>query len=193
MSICFATNNLNKLAEVREAVQSKLTIVSLNEINCFEELPESRDTLEGNSLQKAEYIHSNFRIPCFADDSGLEVEALGNQPGVFSARYAGDHRSDEDNMNLLLENLKGHSNRKARFRTIVTLIGLGPTQIFEGAVEGTILHKKIGDRGFGYDPIFQPDGFFISFAQMSIEEKNAISHRAIAVKKLLDFLNHQSR
>ena len=192
MRLCFATNNKHKLQEVVQAVNKRFTIVSLADLNCFEELPETRDTLEGNSLQKAEYVFNRYRVPCFADDSGLEVEALHRAPGVYSARYAGEHKSDEDNISLLLQNLNGATNRKARFRTVITLIGLQRIQSFEGSIEGAILSERKGSQGFGYDPVFQPSGFERSFAEMSIEEKNRISHRAIAVRKLIDFLNSYS-
>jgi XTP/dITP diphosphohydrolase len=188
MKLCFATNNKHKLTEVRHAVHSKISIVSLEDINCLEELPETRDTLEGNSLQKAEYVYSNFQIPCFADDSGLEVEALNYEPGVFSARYAGNHRNDSDNISLVLKKLEGSNNRNARFRTVISLIGLGEIKYFEGIVNGKILLSPRGSAGFGYDPIFQPGGYTRSFAEMTITEKNSMSHRALAVQKLLAFL-----
>jgi XTP/dITP diphosphohydrolase len=189
MRLCFATNNKHKLQEVAQAVDKRFSIVSLADLNCFEELPETKDTLEGNSFQKAEYIFNQYHIPCFADDSGLEVEALHQAPGVYSARYAGDHRSDNDNIDLLLKNLYGIDNRRARFRTIITLLGLGGIHSFEGVVQGIILTTRKGYQGFGYDPIFQPEGHNRSFAEMDIQEKNKISHRAIAIRKLIDFLN----
>jgi XTP/dITP diphosphohydrolase len=189
MNLCFATNNKHKLEEVAQAVNKKFNILSLADLNCSEELPETRDTLAGNSLQKAEYIFNQYRVPCFADDSGLEVEALHQAPGVYSARYAGTHKNDSDNINLLLRNLEGVINRKARFRTVITLIGLGETQFFEGLIEGTILKERKGSAGFGYDPVFQPSDHVRSFAEMDISEKNKISHRAIAVQKLLFYLN----
>jgi len=192
MMLCFATNNHHKLEEVRHIVGPDHKIVSLAEINCFEELPETRDTLEGNSLQKAEYVFNKFNIPCFADDTGLEVEILNGAPGVFSARYAGDHRSSLDNIDLLLRNLSDTLNRKARFRTIVTLIGIDDKPVFfEGIIQGEIIKEKKGATGFGYDPVFVPEGFTKTFAEMSMDEKNALSHRAIAVKKLGAYLkNH---
>jgi XTP/dITP diphosphohydrolase len=188
MKLCFATNNLHKLEEVKHAVGNRLEIVSLQQINCNEELPETRDTLEGNSLQKAEYVYQHFNVPCFADDTGLEVESLHGAPGVYSARYAGDHKNNEDNINLLLHNLNNKDNRKARFRTIVTLIGLGQVQIFEGIINGKIISERKGNKGFGYDPVFVPEGYTQTLAEMSLEEKNKISHRAIAVQKLIAFL-----
>lgn len=189
MRLCFATNNKHKIEEVAFAIKNKITILSLSDIGCFEELPETRDTLEGNSLQKAEYVFSHFSIPCFADDTGLEVEALQNAPGVYSARYAGSQRNSNDNMELLLQNLRGISNRKAQFRTIITLIGLDKIYAFEGVVKGTISTERKGSGGFGYDPVFIPEGHNRSFGEMSLEEKNHLSHRAIAVQKLVSFLS----
>jgi XTP/dITP diphosphohydrolase len=189
MQLCFATNNKHKLEEVAFAIQNKFTIVSPHDIGCFEELPETRDTLEGNSLQKAEYIFDNFKIPCFADDTGLEVPSLNNAPGVYSARYAGDHKNSEDNIDLLLKNLSGINNRQAQFRTIITLLGFDKPYTFEGVVQGTILHERRGSGGFGYDSVFAPIGMQRSFAEMSLQEKNQFSHRAIAVGKLIAFLN----
>jgi XTP/dITP diphosphohydrolase len=189
MRLCFATNNKHKIEEVAFAIRNKITILSLSDIGCFEELPETRDTLEGNSLQKAQYVFTNFSIPCFADDTGLEVEALKNAPGVYSARYAGSQRNPDDNIDLLLKNLTGIANRKAQFRTIITLIGLDKIYTFEGIVKGTISAERKGSAGFGYDPIFIPEGHSKSFGEMSLEEKNQMSHRAIAVKKLVTFLS----
>lgn len=189
MKICFATNNKDKLAEVRHIINENIQILSLKEINCYEELPETRDTLEGNSLQKAEYIFEKYNIPCFADDTGLEVEALGGAPGVYSARYAGEHKSSEDNIDLLLENLKGNSNRRAHFRTVIALIDVkNPPVFFEGAIAGNIVLERRGSSGFGYDPVFMPQGYTRTFGEMDINEKNKLSHRAIAVKKLEDYL-----
>jgi XTP/dITP diphosphohydrolase len=192
MRLCFATNNSHKLEEVAFAIKNKIEIQSLADIGCFEELPETRDTLEGNSLQKAEYVFQHFRVPCFADDSGLEVEALNNAPGVYSARYAGSHRNSEDNIDLLLKNLSGISNRNAQFRTVITLIGLDKIYTFEGIVKGKISLERRGSKGFGYDPIFIPDGHDQSFGEMSLEQKNNLSHRAIAIQKLVSFLSEYS-
>jgi XTP/dITP diphosphohydrolase len=187
--ICFATNNQHKLFEVKHAVPKEIEILSLENIQCFEELPETSDTLEGNSLQKARYVLEHYKIPCFADDTGLEVEALNGAPGVYSARYAGPQRSSDDNIDLLLSRLKNAGNRKARFRTVITLVGLDTSPVvFEGIIEGMIATEPRGTSGFGYDPIFQPDGKQLTFAEMNIEEKNSLSHRAIAVRKLSDFL-----
>ncbi len=189
--ICFATNNKNKIAEVSQMLQGKYELVSLEEIGCTEELPEEQDTMEGNSRQKAQYVWQNYNISCFADDSGLEVEALGGAPGVYSARYAGPQRSDSDNIELVLQNLEGKSNRNARFRTSITLILNGQEHQFEGTVNGSITQGWKGNKGFGYDPIFTPAGHSKTFAEMSSEEKNSISHRGIAVRKLVDFLKTQ--
>jgi XTP/dITP diphosphohydrolase len=189
MKLCFATNNKHKLEEVKPVVEHHFEIVSLAEIHCYEELPETRDTLEGNSLQKAEYVQQQYHIPCFADDTGLEVEALNGAPGVYSARYAGPQRSNEDNIALLLKNLVNSPKRRARFRTVITLAGLTPQPVFfEGIVEGSILTEPRGSAGFGYDPVFQPDGHTRTFAEMTLPEKNHLSHRAIAVRKLSDYL-----
>ena len=188
IKLCFATNNSHKLEEVRHAIKH-FQIVSLEEINCFEELPETRDTLEGNSLQKAEYVFDKYKVPCFADDTGLEVEALNNAPGVYSARYAGPQRNADDNISLLLKNLQGTSSRKARFRTVISLVGLQASPVlFEGIVSGSITLNRRGTSGFGYDPVFLPQGYATTFAEMSMDEKNELSHRARAVKKLEAYL-----
>ncbi len=188
MTLCFATNNTHKLEEVRHAVKD-FKILSLEEIDCFEELPETRDTLEGNSIQKAEYVFERFHGPCFADDTGLEVDALNGAPGVYSARYAGPQRNSEDNIDLLLENLRDIEHPKGRFRTIISLVGLEPQPVlFEGAIPGIIIKEKRGSLGFGYDPVFLPDGYSKTFAEMTLSEKNELSHRAIAVQKLQLYL-----
>jgi XTP/dITP diphosphohydrolase len=186
--LCFATNNQHKIQEVRAHLGSDFQLVGLKEIGCTDELPEEQPTLEGNSFQKAEYVYKNFGVSCFADDTGLEVEALQGAPGVYSARYAGEQRRAEDNMQLLLKNLADSQNRKARFRTVITLITPEFTRQFEGIVNGQIIHEHKGSGGFGYDPIFLPDGYNKTLAEMSMEEKNAISHRARAVNKLIEFL-----
>jgi XTP/dITP diphosphohydrolase len=191
MKLCFATNNKHKLEEARDIAGKDFEIVSLTEINCFEELSETRLTLEGNSLQKAEFVFHHYHIPCFADDTGLEVESLNGEPGVFSARYAGDHKSSDDNINLLLKNLHSKSNRKARFRTVITLLGLEDNPVFfEGIVEGRITTEPKGTSGFGYDPVFVPRGYLKTYAEMSLPEKSMLSHRAIAVKKLKHYLKN---
>jgi XTP/dITP diphosphohydrolase len=190
MNICFATNNLHKLEEVRNKVAPlSINISSLADIGCAEELPETQDNIPGNSLQKAMYVFSNYHIPCFADDTGLEVSALNGEPGVYSARYAGPQRNSTDNINLLLKNLEGVSNRAARFRTVITLAGLtSQPVVFEGIVEGEIGLSPRGASGFGYDPVFAPTGQALTFAEMSMNEKNELSHRAIAVSHLVTFL-----
>lgn len=186
--ICFATNNPNKLKEISQQLEGKFKVLGLKDIGCTEEIPEEQPTLEGNSQQKAAYIWDKYKVNCFADDTGLEVEALGGAPGVYSARYAGPQRNSEDNMALVLDNLKDKENRKAEFKTIITLVIDGVYEQFEGKVEGHITHTKTGEEGFGYDPIFQPLGYDKTFAQMSTSEKNEISHRGRAVKKLISFL-----
>jgi XTP/dITP diphosphohydrolase len=186
--LCFATNNRHKIEEVRAHLGPDFPLSGLEEIGCKEELPEEQPTLEGNSFQKAEYVYKNFGISCFADDTGLEVAELQGAPGVYSARYAGDQRSAEANMQLLLKNLAGSENRKARFRTVITLITPEFARQFEGIVTGQIINEYKGSGGFGYDPIFLPDGYSKTLAEMSMEEKNAISHRARAVTKLVEFL-----
>ncbi|MCB0491825.1 MAG: non-canonical purine NTP diphosphatase [Cyclobacteriaceae bacterium] len=188
MELCFATNNQHKLDEVSQLLGDSFKVVSLEAIGCTEELPEEQDTLEGNSLQKAKYVSDKFNISCFADDTGLEVEALDGAPGVYSARYAGEQRSSEDNMNLLLEKLVNQTNRKARFRTVITLILDNQTYQFEGIANGEILESKRGEKGFGYDPLFLPEGMNKSMAELTSTEKNAISHRGEAVRKLVAFL-----
>ena len=192
MKLCFATNNNNKIAEVSKLLGLGFELVSLQAIDCHEELREDQSTLEGNAEQKAAYIFDHYQINCFADDTGLEVEALNSEPGVFSARYAGPQRSDEDNMRLLLQRLKASPNRKARFRTVICAFINDKKHFFEGIVEGEIAESYQGDKGFGYDPIFVPNGYSHTFAQMSLDEKNMISHRSIAIKKLVDFLKTNS-
>ncbi len=189
MKLCFATNNKGKLQEIKALLSGKFDIVSLQEIGCHEELPETKETIEGNSLQKAEYVWQNYQVSCFADDTGLEVASLNGAPGVYSAMYAGPDCIAENNMDLLLKNLQNKKDRKALFRTCITLILNGEIHQFEGNVKGEILPVRQGVKGFGYDPIFKPEGFEKSFAEMTIEEKNKISHRARAVKLLVEYLN----
>lgn len=195
MTICFATNNLHKLEEVRHKVASlSININSLSDIGCAEELPETQDTIPGNSLQKAIYVFSHYGIPCFADDTGLEVDALNGAPGVYSARYAGPQRNSADNIELLLSKLKDHGDRSAQFRTVITLVGLSPEPVvFEGVVRGVIGTTLRGSSGFGYDPVFIPDGHARTFAELSLSEKNQLSHRAIAVSKLIAFLSQNHK
>ena len=188
MKLVFATNNPNKLAEIRMLVPSSIEILSLKDINCNEELPENSDTLEDNAAQKAYFVFDNYGYNCFADDTGLEIEALDGRPGVHSARYAGDDCVAEDNMQKVLGEMQGEDKRDACFRTIISLVIDGKEFQFEGQVDGQIIPEKWGDKGFGYDPIFLPDGFKESFAQMSVQRKNEISHRGLAVKQLIEFL-----
>lgn len=187
--LVFATNNLHKLQEVKPLLANKFNLLSLTDIGFTEEIPEDFDTLELNASQKAWHIYNRFGIDCFADDTGLEVDALNGAPGVYSARYAGEHKNPQDNIVKLLAELNGVGNRKARFRTVISLVIGGNETLFEGVVEGVILTEKHGEAGFGYDPIFMPDGYNVSFAQMELDAKNAISHRGRAVSKLVSFLN----
>ncbi len=189
MKLVFATNNKHKLDEVRKiTARQNIEIVSLEDINCFDDIPETADTLEGNALQKAKYVKDKFGMDCFADDTGLEVEALNNAPGVYSARYAGLNHDSEANMQKLLHELDGKENRKARFRTVISLILNGEIHTFEGIVNGSISTSKHGENGFGYDPIFIPEGYDQTFAELGNDIKNTISHRAKAVEKLDEFL-----
>lgn len=188
MKLVFATNNRHKLDEVRAIVGDRVEVLSLNDIGCYDDIPETADTLQGNALIKARYIHEKFGVDCFADDTGLEVEALDGAPGVYSARYAGEECDSEANMQKLLQNLKGKSNRNAQFRTVIALIIKGEEKLFNGIVKGTITEEKRGDSGFGYDPVFVPEGFSESFAQMSGDMKNSISHRYRATRELSNYL-----
>lgn len=188
MKLVFATNNRHKLDEVRAIVGDKVEVLSLNDIGCHDDIPETADTLQGNALIKARYIHEKFGVDCFADDTGLEVEALDGAPGVYSARYAGEECDSEANMQKLLQNLTGKSNRNAQFRTVIALIIKGEEKLFNGIVKGTITEEKRGDSGFGYDPVFVPEGFSESFAQMSGDMKNSISHRYRATLELSNYL-----
>lgn len=188
MKICFATNNAKKIQEVKAALSDDFEIVSLDAIGCREELPETGDTLDHNAFQKARYVKEKFGVDCFADDTGLEVDALNGAPGVYSGRFAGEPRSDERNINLLLEKMEGKENRTARFRTVIALLLNGKEYRFEGVAEGEIIQQRSGVGGFGYDPVFKPIGYDRTFAELSLEEKNAISHRGKAVQALIDFL-----
>ncbi len=184
----FATNNLHKLEEVQQMLNNQFTLVSLKDMGCVEDIPENEPTIEGNALFKARYIYQKYGKDCFADDSGLEVEVLNNAPGVRSARYAGESKDSQENMNLLLENLKGKKNRKARFRTVIACVIDGQEFVFEGIINGEIKEQGFGKNGFGYDPIFCPEGYAQTFAELPSEVKNQISHRALAVQKFLLFL-----
>jgi XTP/dITP diphosphohydrolase len=192
MKIVFATNNPHKLSEIRDILGTQFEVLSLNDIDCHIDIPETSDTLEGNALLKALYIYEHYHISCFADDTGLEVDALNGEPGVFSARYAGEEHDSEANMRKLLLKLGNNNNRRARFRTVIALLleenGKWREEIFDGIVEGHIAREKKGSEGFGYDPIFVPDGYDLSFAELGMDVKNSISHRARAVRKLADFL-----
>ncbi|MBC6606426.1 non-canonical purine NTP diphosphatase [Hymenobacter sp. BT188] len=189
MRICFATNNEHKLSEVRALLPSTIELVSLQDIGCLEELPETQDTLSGNARQKAEYVWQHYQTSCFADDTGLEVDALGGAPGVYSARYAGPQRNAADNMAKLLQDLPPTADRSARFRTVIALVlPNGEWQEFNGVVEGRIVEEARGQAGFGYDPIFEPAGHHQTFAEMTPEQKNSLSHRGRAVGQLITFL-----
>jgi XTP/dITP diphosphohydrolase len=187
-SLVFATNNRHKLEEVSSILSGRFHLVSLTGINCHEDIPETSDTIEGNALIKARYVVEQYGYDCFADDTGLEVEALDGRPGVYSARYAGEGCSYDDNVTKLLQELNGQSNRNARFRTVIALIMGGKVHLFEGMINGKIIHERRGTSGFGYDPVFVPDGYDLTFAEMPPELKNSISHRALAVNKLAEFL-----
>ena len=191
MKLVFATNNRHKLEEVRAILGNKIEVLSLNDIDCHDDIPETADTLEGNALIKARYIYEKFGVDCFADDTGLEVEALNGEPGVYSARYAGEDCNPEANMYKLLQNLTGENNRNAQFRTVIALIINGEEKLFNGIVKGTISNEKMGNAGFGYDPIFIPEGFSESFAQMTGDMKNSISHRYRATEELSNYLKQQ--
>ncbi len=186
--IVFATNNNNKLREMREIMDGYYEVLSLSDIGCHEEIIEDADTIVGNAKIKADFVTNKYHVDCFADDTGLEVEALGGAPGVYSARYAGEHCSYQDNVDKMLATMKGQTNRKAAFRTVIALNLNGKSYYFEGVCAGQITEEQRGDGGFGYDPIFMPDGYDQTFAELGNEAKNAISHRGRATKKLIDFL-----
>jgi len=186
--LVFATNNAHKLEEVAEKLSGKIELLSLKNIGYFDEIDETGTTFHENASIKSHYIWQKYNLNCFGDDSGLEIDSLNGEPGVYSARYAGKHGNHNANMDKVLEKLKNETNRKARFRTVISLIWNGEETFFEGTVEGTIRYQRSGSAGFGYDPIFQPNGYAVTFAEMSMAEKNAISHRAKAVEKLVGFL-----
>ena len=185
----FATNNAHKLEEVTAILGNKIELLSMKDINCHADIPETADTLEGNALLKARYIFENYQLDCFADDTGLEVEALNGAPGVYSARYAGDAHNSEANMKKLLQDMEGIENRKAQFRTVFALIINGKEHLFDGIVKGVITKHRHGTSGFGYDPVFIPEGYTQTYAEMGNELKNKISHRALATNKLCNFLS----
>ncbi len=190
-NIVFATNNKNKLREIRDIVGSKYNILSLSDINCHEDIPETADTIEGNALLKARFVKEKYGYDCFADDTGLEVEALDNRPGVYSARFAGEDCNSENNINKLLSELEGIENRKARFRTVIALIKGETEEEFEGVIYGNISHERHGEGGFGYDKVFVPENYEKTFAEMLPKEKNSISHRAKATRLLIEYLNKE--
>jgi XTP/dITP diphosphohydrolase len=189
MQFVFASNNKNKIKEVQLLVGDKFQILSLQDIGCIEDIPETASTIEGNAILKANYITEKFGYDCFADDSGLEIEVLNGAPGVYSARYAGSHRSDDDNMELVISNLKDQVNRKANFKTVIVLNLNGQQHTFTGIIDGILVDEKRGTNGFGYDPIFVANGFTKTFAELTLEEKATISHRGKAVKQLVEFLH----
>ncbi len=189
MKLVFASNNKNKIQEIQALVPSDFQILSLEDIGCHEEIPETADTIEGNAILKANYVTSNYGYDCFADDTGLEVDALNGAPGVYSARYAGEQKDANDNMDKLLQELKDNSNRNANFKTVIALNLNGKQNLFTGIINGKIIEEKMGTNGFGYDPIFIAEGHQKTFAQLTLEEKALISHRGIAVAQLIEFLS----
>lgn len=189
MELVFATSNKNKIKEIAHLIGGKINLLGLSDIGCMEEVPETEPTIEGNALQKAIYVYENYSRNCFADDTGLEVYAIENRPGVYSARYAGETKNPHDNMDKLLKEMEHIEDRRARFRTVIALVIDGREWLFEGIAEGSITRAKRGREGFGYDPVFQPAGYDMTFAEMDLELKSKISHRGIAVRKLVDHLN----
>lgn len=192
VKLVFATNNLNKLKEIQGLIPDSLELLSLDDITCKEDIPETSPTIEGNALQKARYVKEKFGYDCFADDTGLEVEALDGAPGVHSARYAGEAKNNEANIDKLLQELKEQPNRRARFKTVIALILNGQEYSFEGICQGQILKKRVGEKGFGYDPVFQPEGYSKTFAEMDLAEKSSISHRGRATQELVEFLKNNN-
>ncbi|CCG52731.1 Nucleoside-triphosphatase [Flavobacterium indicum GPTSA100-9 = DSM 17447] len=188
MKLVFASNNKNKIAEIQQLIGDKFEIVSLEDIGCTEDIPETAETIEGNAILKAQYVYDKYGLSCFADDTGLEIDALQGEPGVYSARYAGEQKNADDNMALVLQKLENKTNRSAQFKTVIALNFGSEHFLFEGIVKGTITPVKRGNEGFGYDPIFQPEGFDVTFAEMSMQQKATISHRGKAVEKLVNFL-----
>ena len=190
MKLVFASNNKNKIAEIQSMLPESIQILSLEDINCLEDIPETADSIEGNAILKADYVTQKYGYDCFADDTGLEVQALNGEPGVYSARYAGEQKNADDNMDKLLNALENNENRSAQFKTVITLNLEGKQYLFTGIVKGNITLEKVGTNGFGYDPIFQPENYSETFAQLPLETKNTIGHRGKAVKQLIDFLNN---
>lgn len=189
MQLVFASNNLNKIKEIQSILNGSIQLLSLEDIGCHEEIPETADTIEGNAILKANYVTEKYGYDCFADDTGLEVTALNGAPGVYSARYAGEQRNSDDNMNKLLEALANKENRSAQFKTVIALNLKGNQHLFTGLAKGNIVLEKTGNHGFGYDPIFQPENYDETFAELPSDIKNKISHRAKATQQLIDFLN----
>jgi XTP/dITP diphosphohydrolase len=189
MNLVFASNNKNKILEIQSILNGSIKILSLEDIGCHVDIPETADTIEGNAILKADYVTKNYGYDCFADDTGLEISALNGEPGVYSARYAGEQRNSDDNMNKVLNALIGSSNRNAHFKTVIALNINGKQHLFTGIAEGKITHDKKGTEGFGYDPIFQPEGYEKTFAELPLSVKNEISHRGKATQQLIDFLN----
>jgi len=189
--LVFATNNLYKTQEVQQLLSGQYEVLNLKDIGCTTDIPETADSFAGNASLKSRYVSEHYQLDCFGDDSGLEVEALNNEPGIYSARYSGG-RGDEANLQLVLQKLEGEPNRKARFSTVISLMRNGEEFFFEGIIQGTIRHTPAGAQGFGYDPVFEPEGYTQTFAEMTMEQKNAISHRAIAMRKLIAFLKEQA-
>ncbi|RXM44830.1 non-canonical purine NTP diphosphatase [Flavobacterium sp. YO64] len=189
MKLVFASNNLNKIKEIQSILNGSIQLLSLEDIGCHEEIPETADTIEGNAILKADYVTEKYGYDCFADDTGLEVKALNGEPGVYSARYAGEQKNADDNMNKLLDALKNEEDRSAQFKTVIALNLNGAQHLFTGLAKGTITLNKTGNHGFGYDPIFQPENYNETFAELSSEIKNKISHRAKATEQLIDYLN----
>jgi len=189
MQLVFASNNLNKIKEIQSILKGSIELLSLSDIGCHEEIPETADTIEGNAILKANYVTEKYGYDCFADDTGLEVLALNGEPGVYSARYAGEQKNADDNMNKLLDALKDKLDRSAQFKTVIALNISGQQHLFTGIAKGEIMHDKTGNHGFGYDPVFRPETYTETFAVLSSEIKNKISHRAKATQQLIDFLN----
>ncbi|MCL9807270.1 non-canonical purine NTP diphosphatase [Flavobacterium amniphilum] len=188
MQLVFASNNKNKITEIQQLVPQHIKVLSLEDIGCDVDIPETADTIEGNAILKASYVTEHYGYPCFADDSGLEVHALNGEPGVISARYAGSHRNNDDNINKVLDKLSNETNRRANFKTVIALHINSEEHLFTGIINGTIITEKRGTNGFGYDPVFVPDGYTKTFAEFTLDEKSAISHRGIAVKQLVSYL-----
>jgi len=192
LKLVFATNNKNKIKEIKHLIGNSIELLSLEDIGCVEDIPETSDTIQGNAIQKAKYVYDNYGYNCFADDTGLEIDALNGEPGIYSARYAGEQRNPEDNMNKVLEKLNDATNRNAQFKTVIALIINGELSCFEGIVKGEMTRVRSGEEGFGYDPIFKPKGYDITYSEMNLELKNKISHRALATHQLIEHLQKMS-